>query len=117
MLLRSPCTPSSGYYSPAKSSLNASLTLLYHTTPLLLYIFTQRQSPSRLHYFLRVMTLVIACLITTPAFSVSRFDKPAVTHTLRAGCGCHGWSLGPAPSGAGMLLRRVISTPFANAYE
>jgi hypothetical protein len=36
-------------------------------------------------YFLFEMILVIACLMMTPAFSVSFFVNPLVTHTLRAG--------------------------------
>lgn len=35
-------------------------------------------------YFLRVIILVMACLMTTPAFSVSFFDRPVVTQTLTA---------------------------------
>jgi len=35
---------------------------------------------------LRVMTLVIACRIVTPAFSMSFFERADVMHTLSAGC-------------------------------
>jgi hypothetical protein len=34
----------------------------------------------------RDMTLVIACRMVTPAFSISFFDKPEVMHTFSAGC-------------------------------
>ena len=36
-------------------------------------------------YFLLLTTLVIACLMVIPAFSISRFDKPEVMHTFNAG--------------------------------
>ena len=36
-------------------------------------------------YFLLFTTLVIACLMVIPAFSISRFDKPEVMHTFKAG--------------------------------
>lgn len=42
----------------------------------------------QLHYlchFLLFITVVMACLMTIPAFSVSFFVRPAVTHTFRAG--------------------------------
>jgi hypothetical protein len=39
--------------------------------------------PHRCH-FLLFMTVVTACLTTTPALSTSRFDSPLVTHTFRA---------------------------------
>lgn len=55
------------------------------------------------------MILVTACLMTTPAFSISFFDRPAVTHTLSAGCGSHGFSFDP--TAAGIAFSRVINTP------
>lgn len=36
-------------------------------------------------YFLLLMILVIACLIIVPAFSVSFFVSPLVTHTFKLG--------------------------------
>lgn len=36
-------------------------------------------------YFRALRTLVMACLMIVPAFSVSFFVKPEVTQTLRAG--------------------------------
>lgn len=67
-------------------------------------------------YLLLVIILVIACLISVPAFSISFFDKPVVTHTFSAGCGCHCSSLGLIPSSRGMALRRVTRIPRARHY-
>ena len=68
-------------------------------------------------HFLLFITVVIACLTTTPALSTSFFDKPVVTQTFRAGCGRHSLmrSLGVAPIARGMALRRVMRTPFVRA--
>lgn len=63
-------------------------------------------------YFLRVMTLVIACLMTTPAFSISFLVRPFVTQTLIAGCGCHPCDVGVTPSACGIAFRRVTRTSF-----
>ena len=64
-------------------------------------------------YFLRVIILVMACLMTTPAFSVSFFDRPVVTQTLTADWGCQPSSRGVPPNGGGILFSRVIKTPLA----
>jgi hypothetical protein len=67
-------------------------------------------------YFLFEMILVIACLMMTPAFSVSFFVNPLVTHTLRAGTGAHPASRGLTPRPSGKALSRVMRTPFARHY-
>lgn len=67
------------------------------------------------HHLFFVMTLVMACLMTTPAFSISLRDRPAVTQTLSAGCGCHRLSFSP-PTATGMALRRVTRTPLERHY-
>lgn len=67
--------------------------------------------------FLLLTTLVIACLITIPALSVSFLDNPVVMHTFSAGCGSHPRSLGVAWIARGMLFNRVMRTPFANVYR
>jgi hypothetical protein len=56
---------------------------------------------------------VTACLTIVPAFSVSFFVSPLVTHTLSAGWGCHPASRGLMPRPRGKALRRVIKTLFA----
>ena len=61
-----------------------------------------------------VKTFVMACLIVTPAFSISFFDKPVVMHTLSAGCSFHSSSLPLLLGATGMLLSRVIRTPLAS---
>jgi hypothetical protein len=70
-------------------------------------------SASLLLVFL-VKTFVIACRMVTPAFSISFFDNPVVMQTFRAGWSCHPCSLEVLFGAAGMLLSRVISTPFAS---
>src|SRR2546421_9833746 len=60
-----------------------------------------------------VSTLVMACLIITPAFSISFFDRPVVMHTFSAGCSCHPCSFTVPFGAAGMLFSRVIRTPLA----
>lgn len=66
----------------------------------------------------RVMTLVMACRIVTPAFSISFLDSPEVTQTLSAGLIAHVSSLGvPIAFTDGKLLRRVIRTPLFNVLE
>ena len=64
-------------------------------------------------HFLRVMILVMACLMTMPAFSVSFFVKPDVTQTFKAGVGCHVCSRGFAPFAPGKALSLVTRTLFA----
>ena len=64
-------------------------------------------------YFRRLTIFVIACLMIVPAFSVSFFVKPLVTHTLSAGVGCHPASRGLRPKPRGKDLSRVMSTLFA----
>ena len=63
-----------------------------------------------------VKTLVMACRIDTPAFSISFLERPVVMHTLRAGCSFHVSSLPMVPGDEGILFRRVIRTPLAKAY-
>lgn len=62
---------------------------------------------------LRVMTLVIACRIVTPAFSISFLDSADVMHTLKANWGDQSPSLGLMARSNGRFLVRVIMTPFA----
>lgn len=62
-------------------------------------------------------TLVIACLIVIPAFSISLFDKPEVMHTFNAGWSSHPISLAVALIDRGMLLSRVTSTPLTRHYS
>jgi hypothetical protein len=47
-------------------------------------------------YLFLVMTLVIACLMVMPAFSISFRDSPVVMLTFRAGCNCQPISFGVA---------------------
>lgn len=61
----------------------------------------------------RVITFVTAWRITTPAFSVSFFVKPVVTHTFSAGWSCHPCSFAVLDGATGIPLRRVMRTPFA----
>lgn len=63
------------------------------------------------------MTVVMACRMVMPAFSVSFFDSPLVTHTFSAGGGCHSFdsSRGLAPRAMGMAFSRVMSTPLRRA--
>jgi hypothetical protein len=75
--------------------------------------YTLNTSQRHAHYFLRETIFVIACLIVVPAFSVSFFVNPLVTHTFSAGCGCQPASRGFMPRPRGKALRRVISTPLA----
>merc|ERR1712072_1634697 len=66
-------------------------------------------------HFFPFITLVIACRIIVPAFSVSFLFRPVVTHTLIPGAGDHSLtrSFSATPKAGGMALSRVISTPFA----
>ena len=64
-------------------------------------------------YFRRLTILVMACLIIVPAFSVSFFVRPLVTHTFSAGVGCQPASRGFSPRPSGKDLSRVMRTPFA----
>lgn len=65
--------------------------------------------------FFFVKTFVMACLIVTPAFSISFFVRPVVMQTFRAGWSFHSSSLPPllGPRPRGMLFNRVIKTPLA----
>jgi hypothetical protein len=72
-----------------------------------------RNRPLYFVYLLFEMTLVIACRMVIPAFSVSFFVRPLVTQTLRAGVGCHPASRGLTPRPSGKALSLVIKTPFA----
>ena len=97
-------------------------TLLLPTPSKELFRIQLHQIVIRLAYrchFLLFITVVIACLTTTPALSISRFDNPLVTQTFRAGCGRHSFmrSLGVAPIARGMAFRRVMRTPFVRACE
>jgi len=64
---------------------------------------------------LRVITLVIACLIVVPAFSMSFLERPDVTHTLSADLGCQPPS--PNVSMRGAVLNLVMRTPLARDYR
>ena len=64
-------------------------------------------------YFRLLTILVMACLMMVPAFSVSFFVRPLVTHTLSAGVGCQPASRGFSPRPRGKDLSRVMRTPFA----
>lgn len=75
-----------------------------------------RGSPSLLLVFL-VRTLVIAWRMMMPAFSISFFESPVVTHTLRAGCNFQPCSLAVECGATGMLFRRVMRTPLARVCE
>jgi hypothetical protein len=68
-------------------------------------------------YFLLAMILVMACLMITPAFSVSFFVNPLVMHTLSAGTGAHPASRGLTPRPSGKALSRVMRTPFVRHYR
>lgn len=60
------------------------------------------------HYFLLLITLVMACRMIVPAFSISFLVRPVVTHTFRAGgIICLGSKL------SSRLFSRVIRTPLA----
>lgn len=66
---------------------------------------------AEIHFFL-LITLVMACRMIVPAFSISFFVRPMVTHTFRAaGTTCLGWKL------SSRVLRRVIRTPLARHYR
>lgn len=59
-------------------------------------------------YFLLLRTFVTAWRIVVPAFSISFFVRPSVTHTFSAGgTNCFGWKL------SSRALRRLMRTPFA----
>lgn len=94
-------------YSSSKTMLATQVQLVRHCD-----IHAAVGNASLLLVFL-VNTFVIACLIVTPAFSVSFFDSPVVMHTFRAGCTCQPCSFDVLPVATGMLLRRVMSTPLA----
>ena len=81
------------------------------------YHLTKHPAIAHRCHFLLFMTVVMACLTTTPALSISLFERPLVTHTFRAGCGRHSFkrSFGVAPIARGIALRRVMRTPFARA--
>ena len=64
----------------------------------------------------RLTILVTACLIVIPALSISFFESPEVTQTFSPGWSSHPISLLVALIARGILLSRVINTPFANAY-
>lgn len=64
-----------------------------------------------IHFFL-LITLVMACRMIVPAFSISFLVRPMVTHTFKAaGTTCFGWKL------SSRVLRRVIRTPLARHYR
>ncbi len=78
------------------------------------------------HHFRRLTILVMACRIVIPAFSVSLRERPTVTQTFNAGCGCHS---SPVPLvsrlldplvvvelAAGMRFSLQIMTLFARHY-
>lgn len=66
---------------------------------------------AEIHFFL-LITLVMACRMIVPAFSISFFVRPMVTHTFSAaGTTCLGWKL------SSRVLRRVIRTPLAKHYR
>jgi hypothetical protein len=56
------------------------------------------------------MTIVMACLMLTPALPISFCDRAEVAQTLIAGAGNHSLleSREVRPSMSGMVLRRVI---------
>jgi len=62
-----------------------------------------------------VRTLVIACLIVIPAFSISFFVRPVVMQTFSAGWSFQSESLPLLPGPTGMLFKRVIRTLFTRA--
>lgn len=67
-----------------------------------------------------VSTLVIACLIVTPAFSISFFVNPVVMHTFNAGWSFQLSSLVvvvPLLGEVGILFSRVIRTPFTRHWK
>jgi hypothetical protein len=68
----------------------------------------------RCHFF-PLITVVMACLMTVPARSVSFFDSALVTQTFSAGWARHSCSKsrGATPRAVGMALRRVMRTPLA----
>lgn len=64
-----------------------------------------------IHFFL-LITLVMACRMIVPAFSISFLVRPIVAHTFNAaGTTCLGWKL------SSRVLRRVIKTPLAKHYR
>ena len=67
-------------------------------------------------YFRFETILVTACLMMTPAFSVSFLVNPLVMHTFSAGIGCQPASLGFTPSPRGNPFSLVMRTPFARHY-
>jgi hypothetical protein len=87
-------------------------TSSHPTSPL--YLSHATAGKANLLLVFLVKTFVIACLIVTPAFSISFFDNPVVMQTLRAGCSFQSSSLPLLLGATGILLRRVIRTPFAS---
>jgi len=77
-------------------------------------VHSYTHSPVPAHRLL-VMTLVMACLIVTPAFSTSFFVKPVVRQIFNAGCGTKTGLFAPEGSGDRVLIR-VMSTPWAKTY-
>jgi hypothetical protein len=65
---------------------------------------------------LRVITLVMACRIVTPAFSISFLDRADVTQMRSAGWANHAPSLGLMAWAYGLVLVLVIRTPLARTY-
>jgi hypothetical protein len=62
-----------------------------------------------------VITLVIACRMVVPAFSISFFDRPDVTQTFSAGWMAHDSSFGvPTFLSDGSVLSLVMRTPLFN---
>jgi hypothetical protein len=72
----------------------------------------QKLRGKRRNYFLLLITLVIACRMIVPAFSISFLVRPVVTHTFRAaGTTCLGSKL------SSRVFSRVIRTPLARDCE
>ena len=72
----------------------------------------QKLRGKRRHYFLLLITLVMAWRIIVPAFSISFLVRPVVTHTFRAGgTTCLGSKL------SSRVFSRVIRTPLARDCE
>jgi len=83
------------------------------SSPYAYLIYTIVGNASLLLDFL-VNTFVIACLMVTPAFSVSFLESPVVIQILRAGWSFQSSSLPLLDGDTGMLLRRVMRTPLAS---
>lgn len=106
-------TPDSQIYSVCLLAQNAEIVL--SSMPIARWMLNQA---GRCH-FLPFITVVIACRMIMPAFSVSFFDSPLVIHTFSAGRACHSFSksLGDTPSATGIALRRVMRTPLLRHYS